>query len=426
MTTRPTSTYPPKAPSSDPDPRLFSSEGQRFLVGETLFLRGLEEEDARRSTGWRDSVYPINPERAAEIIKEAVEKRAPGEYRMVACRRSDGVPVGSLKTARWPGNDVETDLSLYADPALPDHEQIRAEMLRLVVEWGFGERDFPAMYVEFDDDQTVLRDAAESLGLRRCALWRERSWRDGAWRDRVAYEGYHPVWLERLGDPGTGIDFAVAADDPGRWRPRQHPTFGTIDGIPPANAVRVGPRVSLRPLELEDAEVMTLAQRREPDTFWDEGRHPGSTLGAKHHIREIAKQEPPDWVRFAICDRQTGEMVGTNGIVGIDLINRTAETETEIHNPAYREHGYGSEAKHLLLDYAFNTLGLHSVYSWVWGPNTRSQAALRKQGYRDAGRIFWAGTQHGQYTHACLFDFLADEWREMTARADMVLAVAAP
>ena len=426
MTTQPTVTYPPKAPDSQPNPRLFASEGQRFLVGDTLFLRGLEEEDASRSTGWRDSVYPINPERAAEIIKESVEKRTPGANQLVACRRSDGVPVGSLTTHMWPGTSPEIDLSLYADLALPDRERIKAEMLRLFVAWGFGERDYAQIYVELDDDQPLLRDAAEELGMRRSAMWRQQIWREGAWRDKVAYEGYHPVWLERLGDPGTGIDFAVAADDPSRWRPRQHPTFGTLDGDPPANTVRVGPRVYLRPMDLEDADVMVLAQRGEPDTFWDEGRSPGSSLSFRHHIRQMAKDEPQEWIQFAICDRQTGEIVGANGVDGADLLNRTAETVTVIHNPAYRGKGYGSEAKHLLLDYLFNTLGLHSVHSWVWGPNTRSQAALRKQGYRDAGRTFWAGTQHGQYTHACLFDFLADEWHEMTARSDAAQTAAVP
>lgn len=417
--------YPPQVPESKPEPELFSSDTQLYLVGETIFLREVEREDARRSTGWHDSPYPINPERAEEIIRKHYENHRPGRGMLVACRRDTGVPVGSLTWDIWPGTGLITELDLYADPALPNADAIKAEMLKLYLEWGFGERDLASVYLEFDDDQATLRSAAESAGMRRGAMWRDGVWRDGAWRNRVAYQGYNPIWLKQLGDPGAGIDFAVAVDDPQRWRPRQFPLYGRIDGDLPANAVRVGPRVYLRPLEMDDAAVVARYARREPDASWKSGRTPISAAGMTEHIRSVGKGDPPEWVRFAICDGETGECVGTNGLAGLDLINRRAETETVMHHPGYRGKGYGSEAKHLLLDYGFNTLGLHSVYSWVWGPNTRSAAALRKQGYRDAGRAFWEGARQGEQTWACLFDFLADEWREMTARSSAEAATAA-
>ena len=413
-----TNTYPPAVPESTPDPRIFQADGQTFLVGDTIFLRGIEEEDAHRASGWRDSPYPINAERAGELIKERTEKPKPGERFLVACRRSDGEPVGSLTLSRWPGNDLDIPLELYANPALPGHERVKAEMLRLMVEWGEGEGELPLLYTEFADDETELRAAAESLGMRHSALWREQRWRDGAWRDRVAYAWHNPAWIPRLGQSGTGIDFALPVDDPSRWRPRQYPTYGAVEGNPPANAVMVGPRVYLRPLELEDAPGFVAGVRREAETFFDDGRMPGSATRFRQHIRSLSKDDPPGWIRFAVCLRETGEHIGINGIDSIDLINRTAETESFFHNAAYRNHGYGSEAKQLLLAYVFERLGLHSVYSWVWGPNTRSAAALRKQGYRECGRVFWAGTKNGEYTHAYTFDFLADEWRAMTEQAE--------
>ena len=410
-------TYPPVIPGARPDPRIFAATDQAFLVGETIFLRGLEEEDAVRASGWRDSPYPINAERAGELIKEQTEKSKPGTRMLVACRRSDGEPVGSLTMARWPGNDLDLDLKLYANPALPGEQGVRAEMLKLIVDWGFSEGELPIVYTAFAEEDTELRATAGSLGMRHGAMWREKLWRDGAWRHEHMYVAHNPAWLARLGDPGTGIDHALDIDDPSRWRPRQYPTYGTLDGDPPTNAVVVGPRVYLRPLELTDAPGMVAGDRRERETFFDEGRLPGSVARMRHHIREVSKEDPPEWVRFAVCLRDTGEHIGTNGLSDLDLINRTAETETFFHSADHRGSGYGSEAKQLLLAYAFERLGLHSVYSWVWGPNTRSAAALRKQGYRECGRVFWAGTKDGEYTHAYTFDFLAEEWREMTARA---------
>jgi RimJ/RimL family protein N-acetyltransferase len=81
--------------------------------------------------------------------------------------------------------------------------------------------------------------------------------------------------------------------------------------------------------------------------------------------------------------------------------------------PKYRGGGYGSEAKHLLLEYAFERLGLHMVRSFVTFRNTRSAAALRKQGYKEAGRLHWTFNLHGTYGNAVVFDLLAEEWRAM-------------
>jgi RimJ/RimL family protein N-acetyltransferase len=67
----------------------------------------------------------------------------------------------------------------------------------------------------------------------------------------------------------------------------------------------------------------------------------------------------------------------------------------------------------LLLEYAFERLGLHMVQSWVYFQNTRSAAALRKQGYREAGRINWLYPNKGTLDNFVLFDLLAEEWRAM-------------
>jgi RimJ/RimL family protein N-acetyltransferase len=57
------------------------------------------------------------------------------------------------------------------------------------------------------------------------------------------------------------------------------------------------------------------------------------------------------------------------------------------------------------------------VRSFVWGPNTRSQAALRKQGYRDAGGFRWQSTVGADFVDTVTFDLLASEWRERVDRA---------
>ena len=65
----------------------------------------------------------------------------------------------------------------------------------------------------------------------------------------------------------------------------------------------------------------------------------------------------------------------------------------------------------MLLEYAFERLGLNMIWSWVKMSNTRSQAALRKQGYRDAGRVHWVNFAPAGFDDAAMFDILASEWR---------------
>ncbi len=40
--------------------------GQTFLVGEHVYLRGIEEADAKLSVSWRQTIFPISTELTEE------------------------------------------------------------------------------------------------------------------------------------------------------------------------------------------------------------------------------------------------------------------------------------------------------------------------------------------------------------------------
>jgi RimJ/RimL family protein N-acetyltransferase len=122
-------------------------------------------------------------------------------------------------------------------------------------------------------------------------------------------------------------------------------------------------------------------------------------------------------VRFAVCLRETDELIGSLGLDGVNYLHGYAETESEIFRPEYRGAGYGSEAKHLLFDVAFTTLNLHSLQSLVIFPNPRSAAALRKQGYQQSGRLHWGFASFGTFENFVCFDLLASDWLQMPRAA---------
>jgi ribosomal-protein-alanine N-acetyltransferase len=248
----------------------------------------------------------------------------------------------------------------------------------------------------------------ESIGARRTARFREMYLLDGARQDQVVIEYLNTQWLARLGDPN-----AAELERTGTGEPRPVPAKVVLDGDPPLNAVMVGQRVYLRPFEEKDGAILARMTREEPETFFDTGRRLYSAAGISTWHDNLQKKDPPEWLRFAVCLRENDEVIGGVGIDGIHRVHGFAESESELLNAAYRGKGYGTEAKHLLLEYAFDRLGLHSLQSYVLWENTRSAAALRKQGYKEAGRINWGYAWRGRFGSIVVFDLLAAEWRAL-------------
>ncbi len=390
------------------------SEGQQFLIGETLYLRGLEQADAQRATAWRGSLFPITTERAEELLKKNIpeQARTRRETRLVACRIIDDVPVGFVLYQSWDWRTV--DVSLGAHIGLgPAAAAVKAEILCIVVPWLLLEREKMVVWVDVDADEAPVVAAAEAIGMHPAARLREAFWRDGARRDHLIYEVLHPSWVEQLGDPRAADSEPERRDDASRT-----PRAARAVADPPGKAIMVGERVYLRPVEIDDAEKVGLWSRQERETFFDDGRAAQSGLGFAHLTRKLAEDDPPSWIRFAIVLRDGDEYIGSNGLDGIDWVHRTAETESFIDRAEHRGGGLGTEAKHLLLEYAFERLGLHMVRSFVFAPNTRSASALRKQGYRDAGRLRWAAFKDGKLADFFLFDLLAEEWRAARRTAE--------
>lgn len=178
----------------------------------------------------------------------------------------------------------------------------------------------------------------------------------------------------------------------------------------------IGSRVYLRPFVKADAEVITIWAMREPEADFSLGRGAESPAAFARHALEEQKTEKGPWptaISFMVCLRETDEPIGWVSLEDINWVDRIAETASWLFRADYRGEGFGSEAKHLLLDYAFNHLRLHMVHSWVLFNNTRSAAALRKQGYREAGRATWCFFAPGGLGNMVVFDLLAEEWRSL-------------
>lgn len=125
----------------------------------------------------------------------------------------------------------------------------------------------------------------------------------------------------------------------------------------------------------------------------------------------LDRSSPPRSVLLAIVLRDGDRHIGTTGIVSIDWLNRSTETGTLIGEPDCWGQGYGTEAKELLLEYGFDTLGLHRIHSRTFEFNERSARHLRRAGFREEGRQRDAVFRDGRFHDVILYGVLAAEWR---------------
>lgn len=110
----------------------------------------------------------------------------------------------------------------------------------------------------------------------------------------------------------------------------------------------------------------------------------------EHHEREWVEkvQKSRTDIVFVLLalDRDTTPPIGVMGLHQINLVNRTAGTGAWIA-PEFQGQGYGTRAKMLLLDYAFNELNLYGIRSSAYAFNVKSIAYNKKCGYREIGRL---------------------------------------
>lgn len=146
-----------------------------------------------------------------------------------------------------------------------------------------------------------------------------------------------------------------------------------------------GDRVMLRPMEPEDTDDV-IRMRNNPDV-----------LAQLFSDKPLTREEHLQWLdqiraqgtrqEFLIVERASGLSAGTIGLNHIDCKHRRAEFGILIGDTEARGKGLASEASRLLLDYAFNKLGLHRIYLYAFPDNKQAVHLYRKLGFVQEGLL---------------------------------------
>lgn len=170
-----------------------------------------------------------------------------------------------------------------------------------------------------------------------------------------------------------------------------------------------GERVWLRPIELRDALALSGASDVDDDSPSLVPRIPVSETAFRNWVQSLGEDE----LVWAICRNDEQEAIGTASVRHIDLQHRTAETGMGLLYESDRNQRIGQEVKALVLDFAFNVMGLHTVMCTIDSRNTRSHRSVEKSGYTRAGSL----TANipiglGKFADTIVYQLLASDWRK--------------
>ena len=118
--------------------------------------------------------------------------------------------------------------------------------------------------------------------------------------------------------------------------------------------------------------------------------------------------QAPEQANFTINDLSDGAAVGTTGLIEIDWRLRRATFGIALGER--RNQGLGTEATRLVLDWAFNMLGLHNVILSVLPANVGAIRAYEKAGFRRVGVRRGAVLSLGEVSDEILMDAVRHEF----------------
>ncbi len=170
-----------------------------------------------------------------------------------------------------------------------------------------------------------------------------------------------------------------------------------------------GPTLSLRyPAANDVPRLFELGSDPAVTRFFSWGPY-GSPDEPDAYVASLpARRERGDLLDFLIVHREDGP-IGVTGISELSARDRRATVGSWIGKPWWGS-GANFEAKALIAELAFESLGLHRLTAWANTRNGRSQTALERVGFHREG-VLAAWHRHGDVYHdVVVFSLLRAAW----------------
>jgi RimJ/RimL family protein N-acetyltransferase len=121
--------------------------------------------------------------------------------------------------------------------------------------------------------------------------------------------------------------------------------------------------------------------------------------------------ERRDYRGFCIYERANLRLIGITELRRVSMEDGTATYSILIGEKDCWNNGYGTETTHLMLDYAFNMLGLHNIMLTTASNNERAIHAYTRAGFRLIGRRRETFRQGQHFYDEVMMDCLSTEFQ---------------
>ena len=174
-------------------------------------------------------------------------------------------------------------------------------------------------------------------------------------------------------------------------------------------------RVYLRALELDDYKT-TVKWRSDDEIAYGYGnvRHFVSSENEKKWIesRIFDKND----VTAGICLKETDELIGLVFLMEIDIHNKVGHCPSFIGAKEHWRKGYATEARMLILKYAFYERGLQRIWAEIIEDNVASIRMCEKCGYVKEGLLRRSRLRGSEFKNEYIYGVLKEDfdkiWKE--------------
>lgn len=163
--------------------------------------------------------------------------------------------------------------------------------------------------------------------------------------------------------------------------------------------------ISLGPLLKDDAKIIATWRNKTQESLrtW---KYTNKDC-QDEWINNISKDNT--CVYFSIYNDKT--LIGYCGLDKIHMINRNAEISLLI-SPEHQKGGHGKSAVKLLLEYAFKSLGLNSIFGEVYD-TTHAIEFWTKCGFNKTGEIPAAKWHNGKFYKSYIISMIKENFNEL-------------
>jgi N-acetyltransferase len=181
---------------------------------------------------------------------------------------------------------------------------------------------------------------------------------------------------------------------------------------PQAEYILEDERVLLRPLQESDIEYLLPYALNEPDNW----RYSSASGYGEERLRgyiqtTLDARKNGDQYPFIVFDKQTQQYAGSTRFYDIQPANQMLQLGYTWYGGRFRGTGLNKHCKFLLLQFAFEELGMYRVEFRADARNERSIAAMKSIGCKPEGIIrshMWL--EDGTRRDSIVLSILKEEW----------------